>query len=57
MRHMQPEVFLVAPLALDYDRLSAYLRYVGGERWLERLDRGELASDVQNLAEFADKIC
>ena len=57
MRHMQPEVFLVAPLALDYDQLSAYLRYVGGERWLERLDRGELASDVQNLAEFADKIC
>jgi thymidylate synthase ThyX len=30
---------------------------MGGTGWLERLDRGELASDAQNLAEFAGKMC
>jgi thymidylate synthase (FAD) len=29
---------------------------VGGESWLERLDRGEF-DDAQNLVEFAGKIC
>jgi thymidylate synthase (FAD) len=62
MRSVQPEVFLVAQPAIDYDQLAAYLREVGGEQWLERLDRGELASgeqasDAQNLAEFAGKMC
>ena len=38
---MQPEVFLVARPAIDYDQLAAYLQEVGGEKWLERLDRGE----------------
>ena len=52
MRPVQPEVFLVARPAIDYEQLAAYLREVGGEQWLERLDRGEL-DDAQNLAEFA----
>ena len=43
MRSVQPEVFLVAQPAIDYDQLAAYLREVGGEQWLERLDRGDLA--------------
>jgi thymidylate synthase (FAD) len=55
-------VFLVAQPAIDYDQLAAYLREVGGEQWLERLDRGDLpdgekASDAENLAEFAGKMC
>jgi thymidylate synthase ThyX len=57
MRSVQPEVFLVARPAIDYDQLAAYLQEVGGEKWLERLDRGELASDAENLAEFAGKMC
>jgi thymidylate synthase (FAD) len=62
MRSVQPQVFLVAQPAIDYDQLAAYLREVGGEQWLERLDRGELASgekasDAENLAEFAGKMC
>jgi thymidylate synthase (FAD) len=62
MRSVEPEVFLVAQPAIDYDQLAAYLREVGGEQWLERLDRGELASgekasDAENLAEFAGKMC
>ena len=56
MRPVQPEVFLVARPAIDYEQLAAYLREVGGEQWLERLDRGEL-DDAQNLAEFAGKLC
>ena len=62
MRSVEPEVFLVAQPAIDYDQLAAYLREVGGEQWLERLDRGDLpdgkkASDAENLAEFAGKMC
>ena len=56
MRPVQPEVFLIARPAIDYDQMAAYLREVGGENWLERLDRGEL-DDAQNLAEFAGKMC
>jgi thymidylate synthase (FAD) len=57
MKSVQPEVFLVARPQLDYDQVAAYLREVGGQSWLERLDRGDLASDAENLAEFAGKIC
>ncbi|GAA2819028.1 FAD-dependent thymidylate synthase [Nonomuraea rubra] len=55
MRTVEPEVFIVARPTLDYDELARYLREVGGESWLERLDRGDL--DAQNLAEFAGRLC
>jgi len=56
MRNVHPEVFLVARPQVDYDALAAYLAEVGGESWLEHLDRGRL-DDAQNLAEFAGKLC
>ena len=56
MKTVQPEVFLVARPQIDYEQVAAYLREVGGESWLERLDRGDL-DDAENLAEFAGKIC
>jgi thymidylate synthase ThyX len=56
MKSVQPEVFLVARPEIDYEQLAAYLHEVGGEKWLEKLDRGDL-DDAQNLAEFAGKIC
>jgi thymidylate synthase (FAD) len=52
MRSVEPEVFLVARPRLDYDQIAAYLREVGGESWLERLDRGDLDNDAQNLADI-----
>ena len=57
MKRVQPEVFLVARPEIDYDRLAAYLREVGGESWLEKLDRGNLDNDALNLAEFAGRLC
>ncbi len=61
MRSVQPEVFLVARPAIDYDQLAGYLQEVGGTGWLERLDRGDLDTggtrDAENLAEFAGKMC
>ncbi|MGH3191080.1 MAG: FAD-dependent thymidylate synthase [Streptosporangiaceae bacterium] len=57
MRSVEPEVFLVARPKVDYDAMAAYLREVGGERWLERPDRDQLGNDAQDLAEFAGKIC
>jgi thymidylate synthase (FAD) len=56
MKNVQPEVFLVARPEIDYAQLASYLQEVGGEKWLEKLDRGDL-DDAQNLAEFAGKIC
>jgi thymidylate synthase (FAD) len=55
MRSVEPQVFLVARPKVDYEAMAAYLREVGGERWLERIDRGQL--EAQDLAEFAGKIC
>jgi thymidylate synthase (FAD) len=60
VKSVEPEVFLVAKPELDYDEVGRYLREVGGESWLERLDRGELdaeLNDPQNLAEFAGRLC
>src|SRR5260370_5629666 len=57
MRSVEPEVFLVARPKVDYDAMAAYLHEVGGERWLERLDRDQLGNDPQDLAEFAGKMC
>ena len=57
MRSVEPEVFLVAKPEVDYEAMAAYLREVGGESWLERLDRDQLGNDAQDLAEFAGKIC
>jgi thymidylate synthase ThyX len=57
MRSVEPEVFLVAKPRLDYDQIAAYLREVGGESWLERLDGGDLDNDAQNLAELAGRLC
>lgn len=56
MRAVQPQVRLIGRPAVDYDEVAAYLKDVGGESWLERLDRGEL-NDAQNLAEFAGRLC
>ena len=56
MKSVQPEVFLISRPQIDYQALAAYLAEVGGQSWLERLDRGDL-DDAQNLAEFAGKIC
>ena len=57
MRNVQPEVFLIARPQIDYDAVAAYLREVGGENWLERLDKGDLHNDALNLAEFAGRLC
>lgn len=57
MRTVEPEVYLVARPEVDYDAVAAYLHEVGGDSWLERLDRDQLDVDAQNLAEFAGKMC
>ncbi len=57
MKSVQPEVFLVARPAIDYGQLAAYLREVGGESWLAKLDQGNLDNDALNLAEFAGRLC
>jgi thymidylate synthase (FAD) len=61
MKSVEPEVILVARPQLDYGAIAGYLREVGGESWLERLDQGSLdgplGNDAQNLAEFAGRFC
>ena len=57
MRSVEPQVFLISRPQLDYDTIAGYLKEVGGESWLEKLDRDELDNDAQNLAEFAGRLC
>ncbi|GAB2977629.1 FAD-dependent thymidylate synthase [Streptomyces pseudoechinosporeus] len=56
MHRVEPQVRLIARPQLDYEEVAGYLAEVGGENWLERVDRGEL-DDAQNLAEFAGRVC
>jgi thymidylate synthase (FAD) len=57
MRSVEPQVFLISRPELDYDAIAGYLKEVGGEAWLEKLDRDQLDNDAQNLAEFAGRLC
>src|ERR1700743_2420399 len=57
MRSVEPEIRLVARPQLDSDMIAEYLAEVGGSSWLERLDRDQLDTDAQNLAEFAGRMC
>lgn len=56
MEAVEPQVYLMAKPDLDYDEVARYLREVGGERWLERLDRDD-PNDPQNLLELAGRLC
>lgn len=56
MRAVEPEVFLLARPALDWGQVAAYLKAVGGEPWLERMQQGESA-DGEALIEFMGRLC
>lgn len=54
MQDVEPKVYLVSAPALDYEAIEQYLKDVGGEGWLERVDED---GDPQNLVEFAGRFC
>lgn len=56
MRAVHPQVHLIGRPGLDYEEIEEYLKEVGGESWLERLDRSG-DDDAQNLVEFAGRSC
>jgi thymidylate synthase (FAD) len=56
MHFVQPDVRLIGRPSLDYEAVADYLKEVGGESWLERLDRGE-RNDAQALAEICGRTC
>lgn len=56
MRAVHPEVTLIAKPVMDYEAVEDYLKSVGGESWLERLDQTGV-DDTQNLVEFAGRYC
>ncbi|MFD4370789.1 FAD-dependent thymidylate synthase [Streptomyces sp. NPDC058486] len=60
MKTVEPEVSVIARPALDLDEIASYLREIGGEEWLARLDQGRLdgeLNDAQTLAEVAGRMC
>ncbi|GHG22196.1 MULTISPECIES: FAD-dependent thymidylate synthase [Streptomyces] len=60
MKSVEPEVSVIARPALDLDEIASYLREIGGEEWLARLDQGRLQeepNDAQTLAEVAGRMC
>jgi len=56
VKDVQPQVYLVASPALDYEEIEEYLKEVGGESWLERVYK-DGDDDPQNLVEFAGRFC
>jgi thymidylate synthase (FAD) len=60
MKPVEPEVSVIARPALDLEEIASYLREIGGEEWLTRLDQGRLdgeLNDAQTLAEVAGRMC
>ncbi|MEU2656790.1 FAD-dependent thymidylate synthase [Streptomyces sp. NPDC007325] len=60
MKTVEPHVSVIARPALDLDEIASYLREIGGEEWLARLDQGRLddeLNDAQTLAEIAGRMC
>lgn len=54
MRHVKPEVFLIAKPQVDWDTIRRYLGGVGGESWADRV---EGTSDGEALVEFGGRLC
>lgn len=60
MKPVEPEVIVIARPVLDLQEVTSYLREIGGEEWLARLDQGQLENelnDAQTLAEIAGRVC
>lgn len=57
MQDVRPEVYLISAPALDYTAIEEYLEEVGGEEWLDRVQREGDYDDAQNLVEFAGRFC
>lgn len=55
MKQTEPSVRIIARPEVDYGQIAEYLKEIGGEEWLERLD--SLSPDGQDLAEFAGRFC
>lgn len=55
MRETEPSVRIISRPEADYEQIAAYLKEVGGEKWLERLD--SQVPDAQDLVEFAGRFC
>jgi thymidylate synthase (FAD) len=52
---VEPSARIISRPALDYDEIAAYLQEVGGEGWLERIDKE--GPSAQNLIEFGGRCC
>lgn len=55
MRETEPSVRIISRPEADYGQIAAYLKEIGGEKWLERLD--SRMPDAQDLVEFAGRFC
>ena len=56
MREVTPAVFLIARPTIDWEGVGRYLEAVGGQAWLDRVDRSDLPAGEQ-LAEFMGRLC
>lgn len=61
MKRVEPEVFLIARPAVDYDEMSRYLKAVSGQAWLSRSEDGDREPvgprATADLLEFAGRLC
>lgn len=63
MQLTEPNIYLLAEPRVDWDAVGRYLYDIGGEDWLERVDRedseaqGQPVSDAERLVEFMGRLC
>jgi thymidylate synthase (FAD) len=56
VREVKPKVYLVARTQPTWNGLESYLREVGGQEWLDRVEGGAPGS-AEDLVEFAGRLC
>ena len=56
MRHVEPEVSLIAKPQIDWEAIDAYLDEVGGKSWSDRVQAAP-SPDAEDLLEFAGRMC
>lgn len=54
-RFVEPEVFLVSRPEVDYDEVTAYLKLVGNDDWVDNLDL--FSPEAEDLVEFGGRLC
>jgi len=57
MKHVTPELRIIARPSIDYVEMEEYLETVNGTAWSDRVFTDKTMADAELLAEFAGRLC